>query len=114
MSERKSTGQGGPAWPGLALLAVAATGALAAARAAHGPLDAPVSTEPRVAVGKCLSEPGLLSSPGTLQPFVRVHTGDVLHSRDLLVAIPGFKVNVAPTGGRVRLTLWGNLPGLSE
>ncbi len=105
MSERKTRGT----WAAWLVLAVAGVAA-----AASGPVDAPVSNEPRVPVAKCLSEPGLLSSPGVHQPFVRVHKGDTLYSRDVLVAIPGFRVNVEPTDGGVELTLWGNLPGLSE
>src|ERR1700722_1167323 len=91
------------------LLAVALAGWLGTkARSAGGPLDAPVSAEPRVPVAKCLSYPGLQSSKGTRQPFARVEKDDILYSRDLLVAIPGLKVDVQPDSKAVALTLWGN------
>jgi uncharacterized protein (TIGR03000 family) len=84
------------------------------ARSATGPLDAPVSAEPRVPVAKCLTYPGLGSSKGNRQPFHRVEKDDILFSRDLLVAIPGLRVNIEPLGGGVSMVLWGNLPGLSD
>jgi uncharacterized protein (TIGR03000 family) len=78
------------------------------------PVDAPQSSEPRVPVAKNLTYPGLLGSKGTGQPFTRYEKGDTLFSRDLLVAIPGLKVNIEPDSKNVKLTLWGNLPGLSD
>jgi hypothetical protein len=83
-------------------------------RAGGGPIDMPNSSEPRVAVARSLSEPGLLASEGNFQPFFRVRKGDTLYSRDLIVAIPGFKVEIEPASKAVGLTLWGNLPGLSD
>jgi uncharacterized protein (TIGR03000 family) len=79
-----------------------------------GPLDAPVSAEPRVPVAKCMSYPGLASSKGTRQPYRRVDLDDILYSRDVLVGIPGLKAKIEPLGGGVSLLLWGNLPGLSD
>jgi hypothetical protein len=97
------------------MLAVLLAGLLAArAGAAGGPLDVPASTEPRVAVATSLSNYGFLSSQGTFEPFERHKEGDTLYSRDLLLAIPGFEVNLQPTSKAVQLTLWGNLPGLSD
>src|SRR5262244_3377373 len=81
---------------------------------AHGPVDLPPNFEPRVNVAKCLSSPGLVGSEGNGSRYFRIDKDEPLHSRDLLVAIPGFKVDVEPTSKAVKLTLWGNLPGLSE
>jgi uncharacterized protein (TIGR03000 family) len=78
------------------------------------PVDAPPSAEPRVPVAKNLTYPGLFSSKGTGEPFVRMDKGDTLYSRDLLVGIPGLKVDIEPNTKAVSLTLWGNLPGLSD
>lgn len=101
---------------GRPVLAAVMFGVLAAGTAlpSGGPVDAPVSNEPRVAVAKCQSYPGLMSSEGTFLPFKRVEKGEDVYSRDLLVAIPGFKVNLEPTSGAVKMTLWGNLPELSD
>ncbi len=93
---------------GLALLLVAMP-----ARAG-GPIDAPVSNEPRVAVAKCLTAPGLVESRGNYQPWFRAMKGELVHSRDVLVALPGFKVDLEALSKGVTLTLWGNLPGLSD
>jgi hypothetical protein len=116
MNECKLRVRWGAGWSWLVLAAlVAASWAAAPGRAAvSAPLDTPASTEPRVAVAKCLSEPGLLSSQGAYQAYHRVSKGDTLYSRDVQVAIPGFKVDVEPTAESVKLTLWGNLPGLSD
>lgn len=105
MSESYKRGRGGVA-AAVLLLAAAAWGST--------PTDAPVSNEPRVPVAKCLSAPGLVESQGNFQHWIRVAKGDVLHSRDVLVALPGFKVEVQPDSKAVQLTLWGNLPGLSD
>jgi uncharacterized protein (TIGR03000 family) len=98
---------------GLAALLAILAGLMGTARSS-APLDAPVSIEPRVVVAKCLSSPGLVTSKGNGQRFMRAEKGDELYSRDLLLAIPGFKVDVEPVTKSVKLTLWGNLPGLSE
>lgn len=79
-----------------------------------GPLDHPSSTEPRVVVAKCLSMPGLMASEGKGEHFTRVKKDDDLHSRDLLVCIPGMKVDIEPASKAVKFTLWGNLPQLSD
>ena len=100
---------------GTLLAMVAALGFINLSTAkAGGPIDAPESAEPRVPVAKCLSFPGLSASKGNGKSFTRVYKGDTLFSRDLLVVIPGFKVDVVPESDAVRLTLWGNLPGLSD
>ena len=96
-------------------LAVLLAGLLAArAGAAGGPLDVPPSTEPRVAVATALSSVGLVSSEGTFEPFTRHRPDDTLYSRDLLLSLPGFQVNIQSIAKAVELTLWGNLPGLSD
>jgi len=96
-------------------VATIALGAMAlSTSAASGPIDAPASGEPRVAVATCLSASGLVSSEGNHQPFFRVGKGDTIHSRDVLVNIPGLKSELRPTSKAVTLTLWGNVPWLSE
>lgn len=99
--------------PVLAML-VLASAAVSPLWAAGGPVDAPASSEPRVPLARTLTEAGLVASEGTYQPFIRVHKGEVVHSRDLLVALPGFKVDLQTDSKAVKITLWGNLPGLSE
>jgi hypothetical protein len=84
------------------------------ARSNSGPIDQPNSTEPRVVVAKCLSEGGLLYSRGNFVAFERVFKDEDLSSRDLLVCVPGLKVEIEPASKAVGLTLWGNLPGLSD
>src|SRR5262249_26638207 len=78
------------------------------------PLDAPNSREPRVAVAKVLTKGGFLASEGTGQVFNRIDQNAKIYSRDILVAIPGFKVNIEPAPKTVELSLRGNLPGLSD
>jgi hypothetical protein len=87
---------------------------LASATLADGPIDAPTSTEPRVEVATSKSLVGFVSSEGVGKAFSRVHKGEALYSRDVLVALPGFKVNVEPTSKNVDLLLWGNMPELSS
>jgi uncharacterized protein (TIGR03000 family) len=96
------------------LLALALLGWIGIEGQSAAPVDAPRSTEPRVSVAKNLSYPGLLASKGTGQSFARVEKGETLYSRDLLVGIPGLKVDIEPETKAVVLTLWGNLPGLSD
>jgi hypothetical protein len=79
-----------------------------------GPVDIPPSAEPRVAAGKNLSAPGLIASRGSHQAYFRVGKGDAIYTRDLLVAIPGFEIALAPASKNVSLKLWGNLPELSS
>ena len=82
-------------------------GLAASAQAAGGPVDAPKSSEPRVEAGKCLSPLGLVGSKGNFLPYVRVGKGDVVHTRDLLVALPGFAVALESASKNVSLTLRG-------
>ncbi|MFO0876342.1 MAG: hypothetical protein U0840_03130 [Gemmataceae bacterium] len=103
---------GGRTWP--ALMVVLLAGLCPSLQAGGGPVDVPPSSEPRVPLGHSLTESGLVASEGTYQPFVRIHKGEAIHSRDLLVALPGFKVVLQPENKASRITLWGNLPGLSE
>jgi hypothetical protein len=68
----------------------------------------PDHAEPRVPVGKCVSEQGtLLASTGEGQPWKVVEQVD---SRDHLLALAGTKAVIEPAAETVRLTLWGNLP----
>jgi hypothetical protein len=50
--------------------------------------------------------------PGGDRPWAFAAAGDDVHSRDLLLALPGMQAQVSVAG--VRLTLWGNLPALSS
>jgi hypothetical protein len=98
-----------------ALMAAVLAGVLAAqAGGAGGPLDFPTSTEPRVPVATSLSGQGFVSSQGMFEPFERIKEDDTLYSRDMLVALPGFRARLQPNSKAVGLTLWGNLPGLSD
>jgi hypothetical protein len=80
----------------------------------NGPIDLPPSSEPRVPVATVLEAAGLLSSEGAGHPFNRVLAKETVYSRDLLVALPGLQATLAPKSRAVTLTLWGNLPGLSD
>jgi hypothetical protein len=74
-----------------------------------------VSWEPRVPVGKCLTPAGgLLVNERPGQPWQALDEKDDLHSRDLLLALPGMRAKLATQPQAVELTLWGNLPGLTE
>src|SRR5256885_2677208 len=47
--------------------------------------------------------------------FTRLQAKDTVHSRDLLLVLPGFSAELQPTRGKgVTLALLGNLPGLSD
>jgi uncharacterized protein (TIGR03000 family) len=96
------------------VLAALLVGWYGTAASPSGPLDAPESLEPRVPAAKLLSFPGLFSSKGVGQAFSRNPKGTTLYTRDLLVAVPGFKVQIEPAGQSVGLTMWGNLPGQSD
>jgi hypothetical protein len=71
--------------------------------------------EPRVAVAKVTSPAGTLlsrSAPG--KDWQSSGAGDEVHSRDLLLALPGTRAELEPRPNSVRLTLWGNVPRLSS
>lgn len=75
----------------------------------------PASWEPRVAAAKNLSPAGSLlvnERPG--QPWRTLGPDSEIYSRDLLLALPGMKARLETTPRAVELTLWGNLPKLSE
>jgi hypothetical protein len=74
----------------------------------------PLSWEPRVPVGKRLSPAGRLlvnERPG--QAWQSAGEKDEIFSRDLLLAVPGEQA-VLETSTGVVLTLWGNLPELTN
>jgi hypothetical protein len=73
------------------------------------------SWEPRVVVGKYLSPVGgLLVNEQPGQPWRTLgYRGDV-HSRDQLLALPGVQASLETAPKSVELTLWGNLPQLSD
>jgi hypothetical protein len=79
-----------------------------------GPVDSPSSTEPRVEVAKVLTNVGFYRSPGVGERFQRALKGETLYSRDVHVALPGFKVEVEPASKKLGVILWGNLPELSS
>jgi hypothetical protein len=93
--------------------AALAAAALLSAAAALG--LQPASTEPRVPAGQCLSPAGTLLGRENPDKGWRsfAANGDV-PSRDLLLALPGFRAVLEPRPKSVRLTLWGNLPQLSS
>src|SRR5436305_3896498 len=97
-------------WAGvLAALALSGPGVWAT-----GPLGLPTSTEPRVPAAKVVSDVGLLASEGAGEPYRRVRPGQEVYSRDVLVCPPGLRTELEPRPQSVRLTLWGNLPQLSD
>jgi hypothetical protein len=101
-----------PGRPG-ALLAV--LGALVCTEVwATGPSKLPESTEPRLPAAKVVSDVGVLARAGTGKPFLRVRPRQEVHSRDLLVCLPGLRTDLETRSRSVRLTLWGNLPQLSD
>jgi hypothetical protein len=80
--------------------------ALAATVAAQPP-----SLEPRVVVGKCISPQGtLLEREQTDSSWTPLGPKEKVHSRDLLLALPGVRAAVDTTDGSIRLGLWGSLP----
>jgi hypothetical protein len=71
--------------------------------------------EPRVEAGKNLSASGaLFARPAADRYWQAVEPQATVHSRDLLLALPGAKAVVEPRAESVRLTLWGNLPETSS
>jgi hypothetical protein len=74
-----------------------------------------LSWEPRVPAAKNLAPTGTLlfnERPG--QPWRGAAEGDTLYSRDLLQALPGLSARLETRPRAVELTLWGNLPQLSQ
>jgi hypothetical protein len=90
----------------LAALALAGSGAAADERKPAGP-------ETRAAVGKVTSGT-LLAREGPGKDWKALGKGDTVHSRDLVLAPPGARATIKADGGGAELTLWGNLPVLSE
>jgi hypothetical protein len=77
--------------------------------------EPPTGLEPRLPEAVCQSAAGTLLSrerPG--RPWRALAPGDPVHSRDLLLALPGVKAAVETQPGSVGLTLLGNLPELSS
>jgi hypothetical protein len=73
------------------------------------------SWEPRVPVANYLSPDGnLLVNDRPGQPWRTVGERGEIRSRDLLLALPGMQARLATTSSGVELTLWGNLPELSD
>ncbi|HTU93247.1 MAG TPA: hypothetical protein VMF69_24415 [Gemmataceae bacterium] len=75
----------------------------------------PTSWEPRVAAAKYLSPVGnLLSNEQPGQPWRTLGQHSDIHSRDLLLALPGMRASLETSPRAVELILWGNLPGVSD
>lgn len=75
----------------------------------------PASWEPRVIVAKYPSPLGnLLVNEQPAQPWRTLESRAEIHSRDLLLALPGMKAKIETSQRAVELTLWGNLPKLSD
>lgn len=75
----------------------------------------PQSWEPRVPVARYLSPVGSLlvnEQPG--QPWRTAGQRAELHSRDLLLALPGMQARLETSPRSVELILWGNLPEMSD
>jgi hypothetical protein len=71
--------------------------------------------EPRVEVARCISPAGtLLRRERADKAWHVVAPDEAMHSRDTLLALPGARAVVEPRPESVTLTLWGNLPQLSE
>src|SRR4051794_31335402 len=95
-----------------AVLALLGAALYPAGRAA-GPVGLPPSPEPRVGAARVVAG-GVLASEGAGRPYRRLLPKDEVHSRDLVVCVPGLRAELEPRPGSVRLTLWGNLPELSD
>jgi hypothetical protein len=102
---------GAGALPGVVVLVL---GLIPAASRAEGPIDLPTSNDPRVPVATVVEAQGLIASEGPGEPFQRVLAKEKVYSRDLIVVLPGLKSVLEPVSSGVTLTLWGNLPGLSD
>jgi integrase len=93
--------------------AVAAAVVLSAPDTAAG--RQPPSLEPRVVAGRCQSPAGtLLCRENPDKVWRGIGADEEVHSRDLLLALPGFRAALEPRPKSVRLELWGNLPQLSS
>jgi hypothetical protein len=74
----------------------------------------PTGLEPRVEAGKNLSAAGaLFAREGPDRYWHEVEPKATVHSRDLLLALPGVKAVVEPRAESASLTLLGNLPEVS-
>jgi hypothetical protein len=75
----------------------------------------PASWEPRVVLAKCLSPVGnMLVNTQPAQPWRTLESRADIHSRDLLLALPGMQARLETSPRAVELTLWGNLPKMSD
>jgi hypothetical protein len=73
------------------------------------------SLEPRAPAGHCRSAAStLLAQESPDQPWRSVGEGEEVHSRDLLLALPGMQALIEPRPESVELSLRGNLPALSS
>lgn len=73
------------------------------------------SLEPRGPGGKNASAAGmLLARTGADRPWQYVEAGAEVSTRDRLLALPGTRAEIVAEGGKVGLTLQGNVPQLSE
>jgi hypothetical protein len=71
--------------------------------------------QPRGPAGKNTSAAGmLLARSGPDKAWQYVEPGAEVTTRDRLLALPGTRAEIDAEGGKVALTLWGNLPQLSE
>lgn len=92
------------------LPATASLAALLALAASMATAQEP-KPEPRKAVGK--ADAPLLQRPEPGKPWQPIKKGEAVHSRDLLLALPGHTAALRTDSG-VELKLWGNLPQLSS
>jgi hypothetical protein len=81
---------------------------------AEEPSKTPESTEPRKPAATVIQDVGVLARASADKPFERVLKGEQVYTRDLLVCPPGLRVGLQTRSRAVLLTLWGNVPQLSE
>jgi hypothetical protein len=93
----------------------AAWALLAAAPLPAAPVEPKPPEERRVVVAECPA-PGsaLFQRQAPNKAWFTVRAQHAIHSRDLLLALPGGRAELVSANGAVRLILWGNLPELSR
>lgn len=93
-----------------ALLAALAGSAVCAAE----PAKTSTSTDSRQPVATVASGVGVLSRASADKPFERVLTKQPVYTESLLVCPPGLRTGLQTRSRAVLITLWGNLPQLSD
>jgi hypothetical protein len=95
--------------------AVLAAWLLLAGALPAAPVEPKPPEERRVVVGECVVAGGtLFQRAAPNKAWATVRAQNAVHSRDLLLTLPGGRAEVQSGNGAVRLVLWGNLPELSR